>query len=325
LFLRGGVADDELMAELRAMSRGKRGQLHAVREIARNQAGIVGRSQLLSAGVDRWAIDRAVRSGRLHSIHPGVYATHAPELASEDALLIAALMAAGDGAVLSHGTAAWRWRVIPAPPTTIELAVPHRRKPPRGVALHRSRFRPGDLFLDARFPSTSVPRTLLDLAARYDQRALLKALAEAEFHHDTRPDDIQATLRRGHPGSANLRAALKHHTPGHGQARSHLERRFRALLIKHRIELPLRNEPLGPFTIDCLWPDRRVAVELDGRQHQRPHQADSDDDRDLWLRRHGYIPRRYGERQVTHRPDDVIDDLVDAFAEAVKLGYAAAA
>jgi len=158
---------------------------------------------------------------------------------------------------------------------------------------------------------------------RYDQRALLKALAEAEFHHDTRPADIHATLRRGQPGSANLRKALQAHAPGHGQARSQLERRFRTLLIKHGIELPLRNESLGPFTIDCLWPRRRVAVELDGRQHARPHQADTDDDRDLWLRRHGYIARRYGERQVKHRPADVIDDLVDAFAEAVKLGYAA--
>jgi predicted transcriptional regulator of viral defense system len=208
LFCARWAVDHELMAEPRAISRGKRGQLHAVREIARDQAGIVGRSQLLSAGVDRWAIDRAVRSGRLHSIHPGVYATQAPELATEDALLIAALLAAGDDAVLSHGTAAWRWQLIPAPPTTIELAVPHRRKPPRGVTLHRSHFRPGDLFLDARFPRTSVPRTLLDLAARYDQRALLKALAEAEFHHDTRPADIERTLRRGRPGSANLRAAL---------------------------------------------------------------------------------------------------------------------
>jgi very-short-patch-repair endonuclease len=142
------------------------------------------------------------------------------------------------------------------------------------------------------------------------------------FHHDTRPADILQTLRRGHPGSANLRAALKHHAPGHGQARSQLERRFRTLLIKRRIELPLRNEPLGPWTIDCLWPHHRVAVELDGRQHARPHQADSDDDRDLWLRRNRYIARRYSERQIDTRPDDVIDDLVDAFAEAVKLGYA---
>ena len=170
--------------------------------------------------------------------------------------------------------------------------------------------------------SHAPPRTLLDLATRYDQRALLKALAEAEFHHDTRPADIQATLRRGHPGSANLRAALKAHTPGHGQTRSRLERRFRQLLIEHGIELPLRNHPLGPYTVDCLWPDRRVAVELDGRQHDRPHQADSDDDRDLWLRRHGYIARRYGERQIRGRPADVIADLKDAFAQAQALGYA---
>jgi very-short-patch-repair endonuclease len=323
LFLRGGVVDHELMAELLRISPENRGRSGAVGTIARGQEGIVARAQLQRAGFDRRAIDRALRSGWLHPIHKGVYSTQAPELTTEDALLIAALLVAGDGAVLSHGAAAWRWQIIPAPPTRIELAVPSGRGSPPGLVLHRSRLRPGDLFLDARFPRTSVPRTLLDLAARYDQRALLKALAEAEFHHDTRPADIQATLRRGHPGSANLRKALDRHTPGHGQARSHLERRFRALLIKNRIELPLRNQPLGPWTIDCLWPDHRVAVELDGRQHTRPHQADSDDDRDLWLRRHGYIPRRYGERQIKHRPDDVIADLLDAFAQAVKLDYAA--
>jgi very-short-patch-repair endonuclease len=234
-------------------------------------------------------------------------------------------LAAGERAVLSHGTAAWRWNIVPAPPTRIELAAPSDRTAPAGLILHRSRFRPGDLTPNAPLPTTSVPRTLLDLAVRYNRGQLLKALAEAEFHHDLRPTDVLRTLRRGHPGSASLRAALDQHTPGHGEARSYLERRFRLLLIEHRIELPERNAPLGPWTIDCLWLDRRVAVELDGRQHDRPHQAESDDDRDLWLRRHGYIARRYGERQVTHRPIDVIDDLDDAFAEAVKLGYAAAA
>ncbi|HEX6744606.1 MAG TPA: DUF559 domain-containing protein, partial [Solirubrobacteraceae bacterium] len=73
-----------------------------------------------------------------------------------------------------------------------------------------------------------------------------------------------------------------------------------------------------------LWRARRVAVELDGRQHERPHQADSDDDRDLWLRRHRYVARRYGKRQIQQRPDDVIADLLDAFAEATNLGYATA-
>jgi very-short-patch-repair endonuclease len=325
LFLARAVVDHPPMAELPRISRENRGRSGAVRAVAGDQEGIVARAQLERAGLNRWAIDRALRSGRLHLIHKGVYSTQAPELAGEDALLIAALMAAGDGAVLSHGTAAWRWQIIPAPPTRIELAVPRDRRAPPGLILHESRFRPDDLTLNTRFPSTSVPRTLLDLAVRYEKATLLRALAEAEFHHDLRPTDIQATLRRGHPGSANLRKALDAHTPGHGQARSQLERRFRKLLIQHQIDLPLRNQPLGPWTIDCLWPTRRVAVELDGRQHDRPRQADSDDDRDLWLRLHGYIARRYGERQVKGRPDDVIDDLEDAFAEAVKLGYAAAA
>jgi len=287
LFRRWWAVDHERMAELRAITVGNRRQSHAVRALAADQQGIVTRAQLLSAGIAESAIDRALRSGRLHRVHPGVYSTLPPELASEGALLIAALMAAGDGAVLSHGTAAWRWQIIPAPPRKIELAVPHRRKSPRGLTLHRSSFRPSDLSLNAQFPTTTVPRTLLDLAVRYEQRQLLRALAEAEFHHDTRPTDILSTLRRGHPGSANLRTALQAHTPGHGQAKSNLERRFRLLLIEHRIELPERDAPLGPWTVDCLWPTRRVAVELDGRRHDRPHQADRDDDRDLWLRRNG--------------------------------------
>ena len=272
------------------------------------------RAQLLAAGVSRSAIDRALRSGALHRIHRGVYAVVAPELLTEDGQLVAAVLAAGDGAVLSHGTAAWRWRLIPAPPSVMQLAVPQPRTALAGVVLHRSgRLRADDVTHNGRFPTTTVARTLLDLATRYNRGALLRALAEAEFQHDLRPADIQRTLRRGHPGSANLRAALKAHAPGHGQMKSRLERRFRRLLIARGIELPLRNEPVGPWTVDCLWPERRVVVELDGRQHERPRQADSDDDRDLWLRRHGYVTRRYGKRQVDERPDDVIADLLAAF------------
>jgi very-short-patch-repair endonuclease len=311
------------MAEPPRIPSGNRQEPEVVRAIARAQQGIVARAQLVTAGVGSSAIHRALRSARLHRRHRGVLSTLAPELLGEDALLIAALLAAGDGAVLSHGTAAWRWHIIPAPPARIELTVPRTRTPPRGITLFQGQLRPEDLTLNTRFPSTSVPRTLLDLATRYDQPALLRALAEAEFHHNTRPTDIQATLRRGHPGSANLRAALNHHTPGHGETKSQLERRFRTLLIDRGIELPLRNEPLGPWTIDCLWPDRRVAVELDGRQHERPNQADSDDDRDLWLRRNRYVARRYGARQIRSRQDDVIADLEAAFAEAITLAYAA--
>ena len=303
---------------------GNRRQPGSVRVIAGEQHGIVGRGQLLAAEVDGSAIDRALRAGRLHLVHRGVYAAVAPELLTEEGHLVAALLAAGDGALLSHGTAAWRWRIIPAPPSVIELAVPRTRTAPAGVNFFESRnLRPGDSTHNGRFPTTSVPRTLLDLAARYNRPALLRALAEAEFQHDLRPADVERTLRRGHPGSANLRAALAEHAPGHGEMKSRLERRFRALLIRHGIELPSRNQSVGPWTVDCVWRERRVVVELDGRQHERPHQADCDDDRDLWLRRHRYVARRYGKRQIDERPNDVVADLLDAFAEAVSLGYAA--
>jgi very-short-patch-repair endonuclease len=322
LFLRGAAGDDGAVPEPRGITTGNRRQSRVVRAIAREQEGIVARAQLIAAGISGSAIDRALRSGRLHRVHPGVYSTVAPELLTEDGLLIAAVSAAGHGALLSHGTAAWRWQLIPAPPTTIELAVPQGRTAPRGPRFHRSaNLRPDDITHNGRFPTTSVPRTLLDLAARYDARALARALAEAEFHHDFRPADIEHTLRRGHPGSANLRAALKQHAPGYGHVKSNLERRFRALLIRHDIELPRRNQPLGPWTVDCLWPDRRVVVELDGRQHARPHQADSDDDRDLWLRHNRYVARRYGDKQVDGQPHAVIADLRAAFDEAVALGY----
>ena len=125
------------MAELRRIAPGNREESGAVRVIAANQHGIIARPQLLTAGVANAAIDRALRSGRLHRIHRGVYSTQAPELAGEDALLIAALLAAGDGAVLSHGTAAWRWQIIPAQPTTIELAVSRDRSAPPNLTLHR--------------------------------------------------------------------------------------------------------------------------------------------------------------------------------------------
>jgi very-short-patch-repair endonuclease len=286
----------------------------------------VARAQLLAAGVSHSAIGRAVRVGTLHRVHRGVYAAAAPELLTEEGHLLAALLAAGDGALLSHGTAAWRWRIIPAPPSMIELALPRDHAQMEGLTLFVSRnLRTGDTTHNGRFPTTTVPRTLLDLATRYDRRALLRALAEAEFHHDLRPEDVERALRRGHPGSANLRAALKEHAPGHGEMKSRLERRFRNLLIRHGIELPERNQPVGPWTIDCLWPQRRVAVELDGRQHERPHQADCDDDRDLWLRRHRYVARRYGKRQIEQQPDEVIADLLHAFDEAIRLGYASRA
>lgn len=134
------------------------------------------------------------------------------------------------------------------------------------------------------FAITTVERTLLDVAIRFAPQALDRAVREAEFHHGTRPEDLAAVLRKGHHGSANLRAAIERHVPGWRAMRSRLERRFRSLLVRHGIPLPRRNQVVGPWTVDCLWPELRVVVELDGGQHTRPGQAAVDAQRDLWLR-----------------------------------------
>ena len=80
------------MPELSRIAPGNRGQSGTVRAIAAGQAGVVGRAQVLAAGVGRSAIDRALKSGRLHRVHAGVYSAVAPELLTEDGLLIAALL-----------------------------------------------------------------------------------------------------------------------------------------------------------------------------------------------------------------------------------------
>ena len=266
----------------------------------------MSRVQLLAAGVSGSAIGRALRVRRAASRPPRRVRDGCAGTAHRGWATLAALLAAGDGALLSHATAAWRWRIIPAPPSVMQLAVP---RPTHGTdgggdaARQSRRLRADDVTTNAGFPTTTVARTLLDLAARYTQRALGRALAEAEFQHDLRPADIQRTLRRGHPGSANLRAALRSPRP---RSRRDEERAGAALppAADRAAGSSCRcaTRQLGPWTVDCLWPDRRVAVELDGRQHERPHQADSDDDRDLWLRRHGYVTRRYGKRQLDRAP-----------------------
>lgn len=250
-------------------------------------------------------IRHAVRARRLFRIHSGVYSTIPLEQLGDVDFEEAALLAVGADGVFSIGTAAFRHELISARPTRIHITTPRRLVPPAGVELHTKLLRPDDVV--GRI--TSVPRTLLDLAATYDRGPLLQALAEAEFHHAITPADILATLRRGHPGSANLRAALHQHAPGHGEMRSKLERRFRRLLIEGHLPLPLRNQPIGPYLVDCLWPEARLIAELDGGQHERPHQRAIDAERDLDLRSRGYLPLRYSWRQIRDQGSAVTHEL----------------
>lgn len=289
----------------------------AAEALVAKQLGLASRRQLLARGMTTDQIDHARRAGRLMTVHlhHGIYAVAPIALLQPDVPLMAAVLAFQGRAVVHRRTAAVRWGLLDEAPPVFELASRLHLAPPAGVRVRRTVMRSGDLLHDGRFRITTVERTLLDLATVLPRWSLDRALREAEFRHDRRPADIAAVLRRGHPGSARLRAALDRHVPGWGEVRSKLERRFRELLVAHGVALPLRNQKVGPWTADCVWPALRVVVELDGGQHERPAQAKVDADRDLWLRQHGYVARRYTWDQVTKRGNVVVADLLAAFEE----------
>lgn len=293
----------------------------AVDDLIRKQLGLATNRQLLARGMTHGQIQHARRAQRLHTVHPrhGVYTVAPLQLLLPDVELMAAVLAFQGRAITCRRSAGHRWELLEHAPAKIELASRLHLRPPPGVLVVRTHLRPGDVIREGRLRVTTVERTLLDLATVLPRWALDRALREAEFHHDRRPADIAAVLRRGHPGSARLRAALERHVPGWGEMHSKLERRFRALLVQHGVPLPLRNQKLGPWTADCVWPAVRVVVELDGGQHERPGQAKVDADRDLWLRRHGYVVRRYTWEQVTRRGPVVVADLQAAFDEGTSL------
>lgn len=232
----------------------------AVRQADR-QHGRITRAQLLAAGVDRKRIERWIGDGRLRRVHHGVYAVGhvAP---SVDGDYMAAVLAGGAGAVLSHRAAAFKLGLlrISSPPRP-EITVPttdHRRRP--GIIIHRVRsLHPNDTASIDNIAITTVPRILLDLAPKTRRKELTRLAHEAWVRHGTSPDHIEACIGRNpyKPGAGNLRGAL-----GSDVTLSFLEDAFLELLAMHDLPLPRTNISVEEDKVDCHWPDRNLTIEL---------------------------------------------------------------
>jgi hypothetical protein len=153
--------------------------------------------------------------------------------------LAAALVAAGPGATLSHATAAWWWGLIENRPTVIEISVPGQRRCPPGLRLYRRQHL--QTASHRRLPVTPVIQTLLDFAADATVDEVRRALSEAEYRHLVDIDLVSEALRRGRPGSARLRRALRAHQPQLARTRSELEKAFIALCESANIPVPEFN------------------------------------------------------------------------------------
>jgi predicted transcriptional regulator of viral defense system len=244
-----------------------------VGRIAGEQFGVVSREQLEGVGVTGEAAIKRAASGRLHRVHQGVYSL-TPRVMTQRGMFIAAVLACGPGAILSHGSAAYLWGLVDEWNVPIDVTAPNRRgRCPDGVAAHRD----GSLGAVDKtrvhsIPCTSLARTLLDYAGVAPEWELRRAVAQAEVLGVLDWDAMRSILRRGRRrrGVARLRLVVDSLHPHTKRTRGDLERFFLAMCISAELPQPEVNiwldVPGGrPLQADFVWRDAGLIVEADSR------------------------------------------------------------
>jgi REase_MTES_1575/Transcriptional regulator, AbiEi antitoxin len=279
----------------------------AIGGLAKRQWGVVSWEQLRARGFSHTGVRSLVARGYLVRLHPAVYAVGHEPLRIEGRLL-AALFHAGDGAALSHTTAAWWWRLIDAVPTTIHVSTLHRPKAAKGLKIHRPR--QIEAVRERGLSVTTVDRTLIDVASMRNPMTLRFALAQADHRKLLDPLSLTAQLRSGQPGGRALRQALATHLPELATTDGELEIRFLLLVERAGLSIPRTNAFVEGLKVDAFWPDHKLVVELDGHAtHANPVANETDRRRELILRRAGYRVVRYTWQQVYRQPEEVVADL----------------
>jgi hypothetical protein len=178
---------------------------------------------------------------------------------------LAAVLACGPDALLSHLSAAWLWDLTKTSPIPASVSAPGYRKPRPSIRLHEARsLAAEDRALREGIPITALPRTLLDLAAtvRFDWLERMVERSEDLELFDLRAVEDLLDRTMGHQGHGRLRRAIALYKPS-SFTRSGLERRFLELVIEAGLPQPHTNFVVEGFELDCYWPESRLAVELD--------------------------------------------------------------
>jgi very-short-patch-repair endonuclease len=260
-------------------------------ELARRQHGVVGVGQLRALGFDRDAIARREASGRLHRLYRGVYAVGHTVLKREGRYL-AAVLACGAGAALSHRSAGALWGIRPSAAARFDVAVPRTSgvRTSSAIVIHRPR-RPVETTTLDGIPVTTPGQTLADLATALPRRPLEKAveMAEAARLHVVVPED--------HPGAKRLAEAAQRDLTT--TTRSPLEDAFLELCDAHGIPRPRVNVIVDGYEVDFCWPELRLIVETDGYEHHGTRAAfERDRARDARLTARGWRVLRFSDAQV---------------------------
>jgi very-short-patch-repair endonuclease len=282
----------------------------SVWEVARRQHGVVSHGQLLALGVSRRGIEHRLARGRLHSVHVGVYAVGRSELEQKGAWL-AAVLACGPSAVLSHDSAAALWG-FGAEKGGIDVSVRHAspRVPATLKAHRRAALREADVILVDEVPVTTPIRTLVDRAAVLDRRGIEREINEADKRRLVSPPALRKALRdyRGQRGVARLRHVLDRRT--FRLTDSELERLFLPLVRQIGLPLPLTQQRLNGFKVDFFWLDLGLVVETDGlTYHRTPAQQAQDLVREQIHMAAGLTPLRFTHEQVKYESAHVRETL----------------
>jgi hypothetical protein len=285
----------------------------------RTADGLVTRTQLLAAGMSRTQIRRRLRKRVLVFAYPGVYWVGHEERNAQ-AQYRAAVLACGDGAVLSGKAAAHLWGILKGSPpkpdvtTTRDLRI-------KGIRTRRSRrIDPRDVTTWRGIPITTVPRTIVDLAGDLTEDELALSCHEAGIKYKTTPAQVEAVLARrpNAKGAANLRRVT------HGDvhvALSKLERGFLDLLRAEGLPLPVTNKIASARRVDCRWPEHNLTVELDSYTfHNSRHSWEQgyEREREAYEREDAF--RRYTWRDVFEDPTRMLAELRKLLVYAIRPG-----
>lgn len=278
-----------------------------VSELAARQHGVVSRQQLLGRGLSVRSIERELQRGRLHRVYRGVYVPGQPRIGYFGRCM-AAVLACGDGALLSHRAAGQLHALRTG--SWIEVTVPRGRHGPRGIGVHETRRLPTALMVDG-IPTTSVARTLVDLADVVSYTRLDGAFADAERLRILDLRDVKPIP--GRRGTKSLEAVIAGLRPG--ESKSRLELRFKRFLRQHGFPWPAFNTLVHGVDVDAVWPEYRLIIELDSYEFhgkaRKPFEEDRAKSNALQLA--GYRVIRVTSRMLD-RPEELRVQLAELFA-----------
>lgn len=289
---------------------------HAIARLAERQHGVVARRQLSALGLSEREIDLRIASGDLHPVFRGAFAVGHLAI-DRPGRMLAAVLACGDGTVLSHGSAAelqGLWTGSRSRSTSSRRAEPVARSP---TSAGTTCFAPRLQKIEIRegIPCTTVSRTVVDMAGRMGSTALRRLVERAAIQRRLEVREVDRILALGRRrGAPQLRAILdpwRTDTERRPRLRSPLEAHLLPALVAAGVPRPECNVKLQvdggrPLEVDMLWRAEKLAIEADGEETHGTRRAFQEDrKRDQRLLAAGFRVARVTWRQAEDEPTGV--------------------